>query len=151
MNYVNCQRPLTENSMAHKVIPVPTAETAPFWDAARAGILRLPQCTGCARHLYPPPPRCPDCPDAPLIWRELSGKAALSSWTRVHLDGPGGLRAPFTIVRGELEDASGTMIVATLGGAPDGLVVGQPIALRFVALDGAPFAIPEFMIAETSR
>lgn len=42
-------------------LPTIEAETRPFWDALREGVLMLGRCDSCSRIHYYPRPMCPHC------------------------------------------------------------------------------------------
>src|SRR5262245_38974394 len=62
------------------LIPQPTPETKPYWDAAIAGELRLPWCAACEKYIYYPRAHCPQCGSGDLHWLALSGNATLLSY-----------------------------------------------------------------------
>jgi len=55
-------------------------ETAPFWEAAAAGELRIQKCLDCDRFYFYPRPCCPRCFSDRVEWQTVSGKATLSSY-----------------------------------------------------------------------
>jgi uncharacterized OB-fold protein len=61
--------------------PIVDADSAPFWDAARANRLRLQQCENCARFVYYPRSLCPYCHTTALVWRDVSGLGRIYSYT----------------------------------------------------------------------
>jgi uncharacterized OB-fold protein len=129
--------------MLKRVIPVPTEETLPFWQAAARSVLRLPRCQTCSIVLYPPRARCPGCLDTKLEWIDIAPRATLLSWSEVSIAGPGGLSAPFTVARAALDDAAGTVLACNLVGiASPG--VGQALRIEFAQLEESDFAIPQF-------
>jgi len=136
--------------MPTRPIPVPSRDTAPFWQGLLEGELRLPRCAACRRLHYPPPPRCPHCLDSALVWTGLSGKARLSSWTTVHIDLCPGIPPPFVIGEVELVEQAGLVMVALLTGVePAGLHPGLPLTCAFHRETGASdiaVAYPEFHI-----
>jgi hypothetical protein len=128
--------PVPEQEIARRPRPVPTAESRPFWDAARRHELRLPWCPACATYLFPPPPRCPRCLGRPLDWTTLSGRGSLQSWTTVRLDVLAGVEAPFVI--GEVAPAEQpdlVLVALIVGPAPDRLRSGMAVEASFVDHD----------------
>jgi len=61
-------------------MPIPTPETAPFWDAAKDDRLLIQRCRSCARHYFYPRPFCPHCGSADVEWDEVSGRGRLVSY-----------------------------------------------------------------------
>ena len=56
--------------------------SGPFWQAAQAGHLAMTWCEACERCVWYPQDGCPDCQQG-LVWKTLSGRARLLSWTVV--------------------------------------------------------------------
>lgn len=112
--------------------PVTTAETEPFWHAARQGVLRLPQCNVCGQLSYPPAPRCRSCRSEALSWKQVSGRARLLSWTRVELPTIPGVQPPFTIAEIELAEQAGLIMTVLVRPAlTDRLQAGMTIQVAF--------------------
>jgi uncharacterized OB-fold protein len=62
------------------VKPVPTPETAPYWEGARLGELRIQQCQSCGKHYFYPRSNCRYCSSSDVVWRVVSGRARLVSY-----------------------------------------------------------------------
>lgn len=124
-------------------MPVPSAETKPFWEAVGRHELRLPRCATCDILLYPPPPRCPECLSDDLVWTELSGRASLMSWTVVHIDLLPGVDPPFVIGEAELEEQPGLVMVAHVVGVPADQLRSD-MSLRVSYVDVQEVALPQF-------
>jgi uncharacterized OB-fold protein len=66
--------------------PLPDTEwegSRGFWEAAARGQLAIPRCADCARWVWYPRPRCPDCDADRLAWTPTSGRGTLFSWAVV--------------------------------------------------------------------
>jgi hypothetical protein len=66
--------------------PVPTPDSAPFWESLREHVLRIPYCRSCGCHFFPPMPGCPEClagEDA-IEWRPVAGTGRVHSWFVAH-------------------------------------------------------------------
>lgn len=63
-------------------LPLDDPVCAPFWQAAQEKRLVLCWCQSCANALWYPLAQCPTC-GSTSIWREVSGRARLESWTQV--------------------------------------------------------------------
>lgn len=140
------------SSVASFPVPVPDADTQPFWDAARDHRLVVPRCRECGAWSWQPKPICARCHADTLVWTELSGEARLVSWTALY---PPVLPAfaehtPFVVLLvellapeptgvrmlGPLVDAQGA-IVTTEG---EDLAIGDALALVWRNQEG--YAIP---------
>jgi uncharacterized protein len=66
--------------MAGGTVPVPTPETAPFWEGTLAGELRIQQCNSCGRFYFYPRPFCRYCKSGDVTWRTAAGTGRLVSY-----------------------------------------------------------------------
>ncbi|MEV5843593.1 Zn-ribbon domain-containing OB-fold protein [Streptomyces sp. NPDC051985] len=74
----------TKPSVPAPPVPLPTPETAPYWDAAREGVLRVQRCNSCRRHYFYPRSFCRYCASSDVEWTAVSGRARLVSYTINH-------------------------------------------------------------------
>lgn len=58
-------------------------EYKPFFDALSNSNLRFPYCEACGRFHWYPMIACPNCQSADIIWREITPKGSVYSWTVV--------------------------------------------------------------------
>ena len=65
-------------------LPSPNPLTAPYWQAAYQGELKLPCCEACAKFHFYPRAACPHCGSTQLAWQRVSGKGEVYSFTVVH-------------------------------------------------------------------
>jgi uncharacterized OB-fold protein len=75
----------TREELRRSTFPLPDLTWQPareFWEGAAAHELRLPFCPACGEPVWYPRP-CPACGIDRLVWRALSGRARLFSWTVV--------------------------------------------------------------------
>lgn len=129
-------------------VPVPTAETRPFWDAAARGELSLPRCMACGRLHYPPLPRCPQCLSETLEWVIVWKKARVRSWTVAHLATVPGVKPPFTIVEGALQEQPDVIITALAADELAGVItLDQSVTIAFEMQHGS-IALPAFILSE---
>lgn len=88
-----------------KPVPVPTPETAPFWDGLRAHHLRIQRCNDCGRAYFYPRPFCPICFSANVEWFTASGRATLHTYEIIHRAPPAFTSdAPYVLAVVELEE-----------------------------------------------
>lgn len=66
-----------------KPLPIPDAESAEFWKAARRHELLIQRCKSCKEHIFYPRALCPNCLSLDLEWVRASGKGRLYSYTVV--------------------------------------------------------------------
>ncbi|MEC7762159.1 MAG: zinc ribbon domain-containing protein [Pseudomonadota bacterium] len=113
--------------------PVPNADSRPFWDAAREGILRAPKCRACGRISFPPKPACPTCRGTAFDWVDLSGRGTLKGWSRIHIAALPDRDPPITVVEVMLaEDARATLVALDDTGAVEGLAPDAPLVIGFI-------------------
>jgi uncharacterized protein len=68
---------------AGRIGPAETPLTAPYWSAARRGVILLQRCADCGTVLHPPAPVCPGGAAHHLGWFEASGLGRVASCTVV--------------------------------------------------------------------
>jgi uncharacterized OB-fold protein len=67
-----------------KPLPRPTEDSAPYWEAAQRGELRLQRCNACGHSRFPPALLCARCLGEDHQWVKLSGRGTVFSWIVVH-------------------------------------------------------------------
>jgi uncharacterized OB-fold protein len=92
--------------MSDRIPPAMTPITAPYWDGAAAGELRLQRCVVCTRFVFPPRTFCPHCGSAsPPRWESTSGVGRLLSYIIARVPVPGGYdEAPYVVALVELQE-----------------------------------------------
>ncbi len=115
-------------------LPRPDDATAPYWEACRAGELRVQRCGSCGRSRFPPQPMCPACHSLESTWALVPGRGHIYSFVIAH---PPVLpafvdRTPLPIVLVELEDDPSIRIVGNLLDAiPDAIEIGLRVEMTF--------------------
>jgi len=105
------------------LLPDLDADSAPFWQAAAAGELRVQRCEGCGLLRFPPRPMCARCRSLSSSWPAVSGRGTLWSW----------VVAPPPLLPAYLPYAPYPVAVVELAEGPDLRMVGS-----LVAEQGAP-------------
>mgnify|MGYP000049813456 FL=1 len=122
------EQPFAENG---RPIPRRTPTSAPYFDAAREGKLRLQECPRDGFFFYPRS-RCPNCLSDDWSWKDVSGRAEIYSYTidRIGLDPAQRPRVPYVVAIVELEEGPRltTNIVDCEAGA---VFVGMPVHATF--------------------
>lgn len=111
------------------IIPSPSADTKPYWQAAAQGALMLRYCEACATWRHPRHTHC-ICGN-PLTWRQSSGKGALLSFTVVHygLNPELAEQVPYTITLTRC--AEGPQILTAMPGDHKTLRCGMAMTVSF--------------------
>ena len=125
--------------MSSKPVPAPDAETAPFWDAAAEGVLKIQKCAGCGEHVFYPRLVCPHCMSEALEWVCVSGRARIHALTVVHRStAPFRDDLPFAVALVELEEGP-RMMTRVLTDAPEALRIDDAVKVHFAPQgDGPP-------------
>ena len=136
-------------------IPVPDADTQPFWDGAARRELRIQRCVRCGTWLWQPRPVCSRCHAPDPVWIRVRGSGRVASWTVIR---PPVLpawteRVPFVVLLVELDE--GVRMVGYLvddagrllqtDGSAEGVAIGTRVALRFH--DQAGTWLPSWTVA----
>lgn len=101
--------------MYSKPLPVPDADTEPFWTACREGRLTVQSCTACGAKRLPPERFCPHCHSADSSWQAVSGRGTVYSWIVVRHPVPGdvyGDEVPYVVALIDL--AEGVRIASNI-------------------------------------
>lgn len=129
--------------MADRVVPVPTPETAHFWEGAKAGELRLQRCRSCREMYFPPRPFCPECGSRDVAVEKASGRATLHSYVINHLPSPG-REGPFAVAVVELEEGPRMMSnILDCPQTPEALVLDMALEVTFETLTDE-ISLPQF-------
>ncbi|MDD9707992.1 Zn-ribbon domain-containing OB-fold protein [Seohaeicola sp. SP36] len=64
-----------------KPLPVIDHDSAPYWEAARAGRLDIPLCGDCGKHHFYPRAICPYCHSDKLRFDTVSGRGKVHTFT----------------------------------------------------------------------
>ncbi|MDH6518391.1 putative OB-fold protein [Streptomyces sp. SAI-208] len=96
--------------------PVKDATSAPFWQYAAQGELRVQACADCGEVRFPPRPCCPHCQSFGTQWRPVSGRGRIWSWVVPHppLLPDYAAQAPYNVIVVELEEAPRIRLVGNL-------------------------------------
>lgn len=122
-------------------VPVPDADTQPFWDGVARGELLVQRCDACRAWVWQPRPLCHRCQQLDPVWTVVTGDGAVASWIVLR---PPVLPAysemvPFVVLLVELEEGVrmlGYLVddnggLAKTDGIEEGIAIGSRVALRF--------------------
>jgi uncharacterized protein len=115
-----------------KLVPEPTPDTRPFWDALMERRFRLQRCADCGRVRHYPRPVCDACFSMNAGWVEASGLGTVHSWTITHHAFHPGFKAdlPFMLLTVDL--AEGVRMQAQARGIGEAEVrVGLAVKVGF--------------------
>jgi hypothetical protein len=72
------------SKQAIKYFPIPTPETAPYWEACHNHQLLIQRCADCGKYQFYPRTVCSHCTGGNLEWAEASGRGKVISYTIMH-------------------------------------------------------------------
>jgi hypothetical protein len=116
-----------------KPLPVPDEDSAPFWQACRAGELRMQHCNNCGAYRYPPANLCPDCGSGDTGWEKLSGRGRVFSWITITHPIPRAVYeqdVPYLVGLIDLEEGA-RMASNIIGCAPEDVSAGMEVDVVF--------------------
>jgi uncharacterized protein len=125
-----------------RAVPVPTPETAHFWEGTARGELRLQRCRACTAIYFPPQPFCPACSSDDIEVVRASGRGSLYSYVITNRAAPG-FEAPYVIAVVQLEE--GPRLLSNLVGVapdPDALPLDLPLVVVYETV--GEIALPVF-------
>jgi uncharacterized OB-fold protein len=103
-----------------------------FWTSGADGHLRILRCGSCGNWLHPPAPICPRCLSRDVSPQVVSGLATVEAVTINHQAWTSETIPPFAIARVSLdEDRAVRLTTRVVGVAPDAVVIGQRVKVRF--------------------
>lgn len=115
----------------NRPLPLPNAETEPFWQGCTRGELLLQRCRSCQTYRHPPSPICARCWSPEHDWVPSSGRGTVYSFVVVHhqfREWSG--EVPYVTAIVEL--AEGPRIVSNIVGVPhDQVKIGMPVGVFF--------------------
>jgi len=115
-----------------KPLPRPNEDTAPYWEAAQKGELRMQQCTDCRLVRFPPALLCARCLSEHAEWARLSGRGTVFSWIVVHQSQHPAFNAdtPYNVTIVELEEGP-RLHTNLVECSNDEIHIGMPVEVVF--------------------
>ncbi len=127
-----------------KPLPRPSAESKPYWDAAREHRLVVQKCNTCGEFWFPPSQRCAHCLSDDHAWTAVKGTGTVFSFVtyqRLYHKGWDG-EVPYVVAVIELDEGP-RMLSAVVGIPPE--KVACDMAVKVVFDDVTPDAtLPKF-------
>jgi uncharacterized OB-fold protein len=114
-----------------KPLPRPSEDSAPYWEAAHKGELRLQRCSDCGHVRFPPSILCPRCLSEEIEWVRMSGRGTVFSWIVVHQSQYPAFNpdAPYNVAIVELEE--GPCLHTNLLCPNEAIHIGMPVQVVF--------------------
>jgi uncharacterized OB-fold protein len=117
---------------AGKFLPVPSPETAFWWENCRARRLLIQRCKDCGSHQFYPRAICSSCLGEDLEWVEAAGTGTVSSYTicRVPVAEAYAADTPYVVALVRLEEGP-TMMSNIVECDPESVTTGMPVEVVF--------------------
>jgi uncharacterized OB-fold protein len=129
-------------------VPVPDADSAGFWESARAGQLSIDRCSECRKWQHPPLEVCRYC-GAPSEFEPVSGRGTVFSFIVIRQQTVPGHVAPYAVALVELEEQSDIRINGVVQGPVGDVRIGMPVTAVMVPVGDSGFLAPEFVPVAT--
>jgi uncharacterized OB-fold protein len=95
-------------------VPVPNAETAAYWEAARRHELQILRCDACGHWIHTPLAICPRCYSTSLTFTRVVGLGTVYTYSVVLREFSPGIDPPFVVALIELDEQPGLRILSNL-------------------------------------
>ncbi len=127
-----------------KPLPRPTEDSAPYWEAAQRGELRMQRCGGCGHVRFPPSLLCPRCLSEQSAWEALRGRGKVYSWIVIHQSQHPAFNAdaPYNVAIIELEEGP-RLHTNLVDCSNDEIHIGMPVEVVFERVSD-DCAMPKF-------
>jgi len=133
--------------LSARALPVPTAWSAPYWEASKNKRLVLQCCNACNRLIMYPKRFCPFCLSDDLGWRDSKGTGEVYSVTVQRTAAPTGFsdRVPYVLVIVRLDE--GVQLMSQLiGHGADAARCGDRVSVDFEDISGTDVTLPVFRL-----
>jgi uncharacterized OB-fold protein len=129
--------------------PIETAETRPYWDAAREGRLVVQRCGSCGRHQFYPRAFCTACLSAELEWVQARGTGRIYTFTICRTSANAAMTAPYAVALIDLEE--GVRMMANVVDCDlERIRTGARVQVRFERISDE-YTLPQFTLLEECR
>jgi uncharacterized protein len=117
---------------AVKPVPVPTLQTAPYWEGCRQHELRIQRCTACGHRQFFPRLYCTKCLSENVEWVRACGRGQVLSFTIVRRPVSPAFAAevPYVVALVTLEEGP-QMMTNIVGCPPEQVSIGMPVEVIF--------------------
>lgn len=125
-------------------LPIPDADSRPYWDAARERRLVLQRCAACGAVQSIPRRFCGACRSAALEWRDSEPRGVVASFSIVHRGPTAAFRDHTPYVLALVDLAGGMRLMLNILGEDRALTaIGDAVEIVFEARGDAGFLMPQ--------
>jgi uncharacterized OB-fold protein len=137
----------TAAQIISRPLPVPDADSAPFWEACKEHRLTVQECSACGQRRFPPIGVCHRCRSWEFTWVEVT-EGTVYSWIVATMSPIESLRADLPYVVAVVHICDGVRIPTQLVGvAPDDVRADMPVVVHWQEVAGG-MSLPYFKPAE---
>ena len=128
---------------SERPLPIPDAETEPFWAATREHRLVVQRCLACQRLRHYPRALCPECGSDSFDWHECRGTGQVYTFSIVHRAPSPAFADDVPYVVGVVQLDEGPRLFSRIVGMPpEAVAIGQRVRVRWD--DHQDLALPLF-------
>lgn len=112
--------------------PLPYVESEGFWQGCKRHELVIQRCKDCGTYRHPPIPMCLACQSWNWEGTKVSGRGRVEGFTIVTRAVFPGMSVPYNVVRIELEEQKGLLMLGNLIGCHlDEISIDMPVKITF--------------------
>ncbi|WP_151447053.1 Zn-ribbon domain-containing OB-fold protein [Lacisediminimonas profundi] len=133
-------------SNIHRLLPVATDITRPYWDAAAKNSLVIQHCPACGKNQFYPRGFCISCLSPDIEWKECSGKGKIYTFTVNHRAPNPYMeqKLPYVVAMIELDE--GTRMMTNIVDSPIAEVkIGKRVKVVFEKISET-MSLPQFTL-----
>jgi uncharacterized OB-fold protein len=125
--------------------PIVNADSAPYWEGARADKLLLQKCGDCGTLRFFPRYLCTECGSDHTDWTEASGRGTVHSFTIVHRAAFPEFQAqtPYVVALIDLEEGP-RMMTNIVGDDALDVAIGDEVTVEFEERGNEGAKVPQF-------
>ncbi|NKB59061.1 MAG: hypothetical protein GKS00_22260 [Alphaproteobacteria bacterium] len=123
--------------MTEKPVPVPNADTQPFWDACNEERLIVQTCKACGHVQFYPRALCVKCDGRDLDWRDAKPSGKVHTFSIVHRAPTPAFRAdsPYVLALIDLDDGF-RMMMNVVNCPPENVSIDMAVRIVFEERNG---------------
>lgn len=130
-------------------IPLVDVDSAPWWEALKAGTFTVDRCQECRRWAHPPLERCRTCGGQNTL-EPVSGQGRIFSFIVVRHQSLPGLVPPYVVAIVELDEQDGLRVTGIVRADPEAVSIGGRVSARIDPIGDSGYSAPAFELTPQS-